>query len=103
VPSTPVDEEMANATTGIQTANQVHTADLSSEPTHAVTGQESDGRAAEPILGGAVAPRATGRMARVLRVLLVQQLTANGADGHVARQLPRAALSKRGHSGLEHL
>jgi hypothetical protein len=61
LPSTLVDEEMANATTGIQTANQVHTADQSSEPTHALAGQDPDGRAAEPILGGTVAPRATGR------------------------------------------
>jgi hypothetical protein len=84
VPSTLVDEEMANATIGIQTANQVHTADQSSEPTHAVTGQNPDGRAAEPILGGTIPPRATGgRDLSAEGGIGAVNTDHNGADGRV--------------------
>jgi hypothetical protein len=63
VPSTLVDEECWSPkwqpTTGVQTTNQVHMAYQYSDPTHAVTGQGQDGRAAGSSLESTVAPRAT--------------------------------------------
>ena len=79
--SAPVVTEMSaphEANAPVQTPeNGPHVADVQMAdqlPSHAVTGQSSDGRAAETTLGGTIPPRAPCGRDVVLRVVLVQLL-----------------------------
>ncbi len=104
-PGALVDEEMLEpqvaATTVDQTTNQVHMAEQFSDPTHAVTWQGPDGRAAGSSLGGIVPPRATG--GRDLSAEGgTQPVTSdhNGADGRVTFGSPVAHSSDQEEAEL---
>jgi hypothetical protein len=94
-------EPQVAATTVDQTMNQVHVAEQISDPTHVVTGQGPDGRAAGSSLGGIVPPRATGgRDLSAEGGSLPVTTDHNGADGRVTFGSPVAHSSDKEEAGL---